>query len=69
MIVRLIILVVLLWLGFRIYKLFQAKKQNTLTPPKTMDMVSCATCGIHIPTNEALKDDGKYYCSRNHLPK
>jgi uncharacterized protein len=29
-------------------------------------MVSCAHCGIHLPKNESLLADGKYYCCAAH---
>ena len=69
MIIRLIILLIIIWLGFRIYKTLQVKKQNKLTPVETKDMVSCDTCGIHLPVDEAIKRGEKYFCSRDHLPK
>jgi uncharacterized protein len=76
MIVKLIILILVIWFGFRIYNAVQSKK---LEKPKiknaqakiknAQDMVSCDKCGIHIPVNEAIKSGAKYFCSQNHLPK
>jgi uncharacterized protein len=30
-------------------------------------MVRCAHCGLHIPENEAVTMQGRYYCSKEHL--
>ena len=30
------------------------------------DMVRCAHCGLHIPASEAIRADGKTYCSDEH---
>ncbi len=29
-------------------------------------MVQCANCGIFVPENEAIVQDGRFYCSRQH---
>jgi uncharacterized protein len=68
MITKLIILIALAWLGFRIYKEIQKHKSQVTPKIKTQNMVSCNSCGMHIPEMEALKHDGKYFCSKEHLP-
>jgi len=30
-------------------------------------MVRCAHCGIHVPREDALTQDNRWYCSRAHL--
>ncbi len=30
-------------------------------------MVQCANCGLYTPEPDAIKHDGKYYCSQAHL--
>ncbi len=30
------------------------------------DMVRCLHCGVHIPREEALGSEGRYFCSENH---
>lgn len=69
MIVKLIILLFIIWLGFRIYHSMQNIKKEKITTTKIQDMVSCETCGIHLPADEAIKNGGKFFCSREHLPK
>ena len=69
MIVRLIVLALLVWLGFRVYKILRKKASNPASKAIIQDMVSCDKCGIHIPVDEALKINNKYYCSHDHQPK
>jgi putative copper export protein len=52
MIVKFILLILFVWLGLRIYQALQAKKQKKVTSQKPQDMVSCETCGVHVPVNE-----------------
>ena len=68
MIVKIIILFIIIWLGLRIYMALQAKKAKNDPVKHVEDMVSCVTCGIHIPVNEAIKIGNKYFCSKDHLP-
>jgi uncharacterized protein len=69
MIIKFIILIIVIWFGLRIYQKLQLKKLKKVAPAKSQDMVSCETCGIHLPVGEAIKNGDKYFCSRNHLPK
>ena len=69
MIVRFIVVALLVWLGFRVYRLWQKKSSDTASQAIIQDMVSCDKCGMHIPVSEALKVNNKYYCSHEHLPK
>jgi uncharacterized protein len=34
---------------------------------KSVDSVQCAYCGLHLPKDEAVRDDSVYYCSKAHL--
>ncbi len=70
MVVKLIIFLFLLWLGFRIYRQWQSKPLSRNKPAKRIgkDMVACQQCGMHIPLDEAIQSHGKYYCSREHTP-
>jgi len=31
-----------------------------------LPMVSCATCGLHVPREEALTQDDRYFCCEEH---
>lgn len=71
MVVKLIIFLFLVWLGFRIYRQWQNKPLTRARPAKRLgkDMVACQQCGMHIPLDEAISSHGQYYCSREHAPK
>jgi uncharacterized protein len=36
------------------------------SPRKPVSFAVCAHCGVHLPTHEAIVDDGKAYCSEAH---
>ncbi len=69
MIIKLVILFIIVWAGLRIYNTIKNKKTEPVIESKTRDMVSCEKCGIHVPVDEAVKDNGKYYCSTNHIER
>lgn len=69
MIVKLIFLVLIIWFGLRVYQTIQAKKVEKISSVEHTSMVSCDTCGIHVPQDEALIKGEKHYCSLAHLPK
>ena len=70
---RLIVLALLIWLIIRLYQRFKSlgkQDRSRNEPPRPIEnMVRCAQCGTHVPEQEALQQDGQYYCSRAHLPK
>ncbi|MFP4155963.1 MAG: PP0621 family protein [Halothiobacillaceae bacterium] len=35
-------------------------------PPTAMKAVSCRHCGLHVPESEAVRHDGKTFCSWEH---
>jgi AmpD protein len=41
-------------------------KQTEPSPVKPQRMVSCSCCDLHLPENDALAHDGRYYCSVEH---
>ena len=30
------------------------------------DMVRCAHCGVHLPSSESIRADGRFFCSAEH---
>jgi uncharacterized protein len=45
----------------------QNRQQAASREVKTVDSVKCAYCGLHLPRNEALWSEGRYYCCKAHL--
>lgn len=49
----------------------KADKTSTSEAPekrsaKTLDLVACSRCGLHIPREEALLRDKQFFCSPDH---
>lgn len=66
--IRIIIIALIIYLVIQIFKRWAANK-NIQTVTKTEQqklMVKCDVCQLHIPKNEALQKDGKYYCNQEH---
>lgn len=57
-----------IWL-WRRYKRASETRQQPRKPDAPAPMVRCTTCGIHVPEQQALTQDGQWYCSHAHLPK
>ncbi len=65
---RLILLAIAIWLAITfIRQLLQSGKPPARQHrPGEQNMVRCAQCGVHVPETEAVRDDGRYYCSERH---
>ncbi|MCW8829295.1 MAG: PP0621 family protein [Gammaproteobacteria bacterium] len=67
--IRLAIIGLIVWLLYRMfYRMLNKPKpqQKVKQQAPSHNMVKCAHCGIHIPTNEALHHNGHDYCSPEH---
>jgi uncharacterized protein len=63
---RLILIIVIIGVVYWLFTSYRRKSNMPAETPKTQDMVSCAHCGVHLPKNESLLVDGKYYCCTAH---
>jgi len=64
---RTLLIIIALALIFMIGKqLVQTPRSEKRTQTLTGKMVRCTNCGIFVPENEALEQDGHFYCSREH---
>lgn len=45
------------------------KKEAPTSEKEIETMVKCATCEVHLPRSEAYLVNGKFYCSKLHIPK
>ena len=58
--VLLVLIIGVLWYFFRPKEKDGGSKDPSL-------MVECAACGVYVPSTEALKFRGEYYCSKECL--
>lgn len=51
-----------------VWRLIQKKRlpPNADSSVARLPMVSCATCGLHVPREEALVQDERYFCCEEH---
>ncbi len=69
--IRLAVLFIIAWLIYSLTcrwlaSLDQRREHKSGRSAHIETMVSCAYCGLHVPQNEALQAQGKYYCSGEH---
>ena len=64
---RTILLIIAIGIGYLIIKQLLKGKQ-TPSKPRVInaDMVKCQHCDLHIPEIDAVKSDGRSYCSTEH---
>ncbi len=71
--IRLITIAVLIWLAWALYRRFVHYKNSAISAnrekqkkPAIKAVKRCAVCGIHIPENEAIKKQDRYFCCEQH---
>lgn len=68
--IRLLVIAAIVWLTLRIFRNWQNKniiaKKKTIKDSQIKNMVECSKCGIHLPEQEALKSNNKFYCCEEH---
>lgn len=67
--IRIIVIGLIIFLVIRIIKQWSANKnaQAAIKQSQESKMVRCKVCQLHIPENEALHQDGDFFCSQEHL--
>jgi len=67
--IRLIVITLIIYLLYRMYKSWSINKKLSSARQKEplKNIVRCSNCSLHIPENEAISQDGKYFCSKAHL--
>ena len=66
--IRFLLIVVAVWLAIMIARQLLRSDRSTASPRQLpeRDMVRCTECGLHVPRNEAVEDQGRFYCSQRH---
>ena len=70
--IRLIIFALVIWLLWRLVNNIKAKlnsKDNVGEKLENKSMVSCQFCSVHIPQEDALEHEAKWFCSAAHKEK
>ena len=65
---RIVFFVLLALAIYIVWQLLQRKPppSNADSSVARLPMVSCATCGLHVPREEALMQDERYFCCEEH---
>ncbi|CAM3648336.1 hypothetical protein EI168_17200 [Halomonas sp. FME1] len=72
LIIRLIIFAVLFYVGLKLYGLYRQRKldhqvqSNKINRHEGGEMVRCRWCEVHVPEQEALRDQEQWFCSSAH---
>jgi uncharacterized protein len=67
---RLLIIALAVWLAVQLLRraLRPARRAGERPPAGNVPrMLPCAYCGVHVPESEAVRHDGRVYCSREHV--
>jgi len=72
LIIRLIIFAVLFYAGLKLYGIYRQRKLEHDEKSKPLNrheggkMVRCRWCDVHVPEDEALRDQEQWFCSGAH---
>jgi len=61
-----LLLALAIYLAWRFVQRKPLPRQHDESDPLRLPMVSCATCGLHVPREEALVQDERYFCCEEH---
>lgn len=61
-----VLLALAIYLVWRLVQKKQLASRQEESKPLRLAMVSCATCGLHVPRDEALSQDDRYFCCEEH---
>lgn len=67
--IRFLTLIFIIWLAIHFIKRLlhpPADKPRPQKPRQIETFVACHKCGLHIPQQEAIESQGRYYCSESH---
>ncbi|MCQ4262607.1 hypothetical protein CXK91_11740 [Stutzerimonas stutzeri] len=64
---RLLFWIALIGAAFWLWRRFSQKKTAPKPQQTTLSMVRCAQCGVHVPQDQALQSQDRWYCSQAHL--
>ncbi len=67
MFIKLILALLLGWIGFSLMKRFKQNNPSVSKSGKGQKMIACDVCDTHVPESHAIVKNGKNYCSKEHV--
>ncbi len=65
--IKLVIVMLLAWVGFSLFKKLRQPNTSMKSESKIGEkMVACSVCDTHVSESEAIENNGKFYCSKEH---
>lgn len=66
--IRYLFLALAIWVAILIIRHLMRRRLSAQRPSATKSVISvqCAYCGLHLPRQEAVQQDGEFFCSREH---
>ena len=66
MFIKLILVLLLGWIGYGLLKRFKQNKPSVSKNGKGQKMIACDVCDTHVPEYDVVVKNGKNYCSKEH---
>ena len=67
MFIKLILVLLLGWIGFSLIKRFKQNNPSVSKNGKGQKMIACEVCDTHVPESDVIVKNGKNYCSKEHM--
>lgn len=67
--IRLIILLAAALAGYLLWNKITRKKKSSRALPDSKHMVRCDGCHLYLPQHQAIRHDGRWYCSNEHIAR
>lgn len=67
MFIKLILVLLLGWIGFNLMKRFKHNNASSLKKGQGQKMIACHVCDTHVPESDVIVKNGKNYCSKEHV--
>ena len=67
MFIKLILVLLLGWIGFSLMNSFKQNNPSVSKNGKGQKMIACEVCDTHVPESDVIIKNGKNYCSKEHV--
>lgn len=63
--IKFLLIIAAVWLIYTL--VIKSKRSRAAGEAKPLkNMVRCETCGVHLPEDESVRDEGRFFCSEAH---